>query len=377
MGQPIGLALSGGGFRAAGFHLGVLARLADEGLLEDVTALSTVSGGSLAISLVMTAGGGVPRWPTSEEYRRVVVPHARRMLTTTDLQGSYIRRLLRDPLSLLRPRARVLAALLAKLWGVTAPLSALPERPVWLINATCYETGVNWRFSARQMGDYCFGYSADTAGVPLSEAVAASGAFPGVIGPLTLHTERFTWTPPAGGQSHPLPIRTLHLWDGGVYDNLGTEGLFNPGSGYRQHIKFLIVSDAGARPGIGDSYNPFIAPYRIISLATNQVRSLRARMIVAHLKDSGAGGYFQIDNSASYLLTRAGRKEEIPALAPRYLSEEDVRRAALMETAIKQLQPDQFELLFRHGFEVADMTLYGVRSGGRRPLRGYRAAEWA
>jgi predicted acylesterase/phospholipase RssA len=43
----LGLALSGGGFRAAYFHLGVLARLAERGLLRHVEAISTVSGGSI------------------------------------------------------------------------------------------------------------------------------------------------------------------------------------------------------------------------------------------------------------------------------------------------------------------------------------------
>ena len=43
----VGLALSGGGFRAALFHLGVLARLAECGVLGSVETLSTVSGGSI------------------------------------------------------------------------------------------------------------------------------------------------------------------------------------------------------------------------------------------------------------------------------------------------------------------------------------------
>jgi NTE family protein len=43
----LGLALSGGGFRASFFHLGVLAQLANRGLLRQVEALSTVSGGSI------------------------------------------------------------------------------------------------------------------------------------------------------------------------------------------------------------------------------------------------------------------------------------------------------------------------------------------
>lgn len=43
----LGLALSAGGFRASTFHLGVLARLAELGILRQVEVLSTVSGGSI------------------------------------------------------------------------------------------------------------------------------------------------------------------------------------------------------------------------------------------------------------------------------------------------------------------------------------------
>ena len=43
----LGLALSGGGFRAAFFHLGVLAHMAELDLLRHVESISTVSGGSI------------------------------------------------------------------------------------------------------------------------------------------------------------------------------------------------------------------------------------------------------------------------------------------------------------------------------------------
>ena len=43
----VGLALSGGGFRASFYHIGVLARLAEADLLRQVDVLSTVSGGSI------------------------------------------------------------------------------------------------------------------------------------------------------------------------------------------------------------------------------------------------------------------------------------------------------------------------------------------
>src|SRR5512132_4680536 len=51
-GHPkLGLALSGGGHRAAFFHIGVLARLAELGLLRPIQVISTVSGGSIVGAL--------------------------------------------------------------------------------------------------------------------------------------------------------------------------------------------------------------------------------------------------------------------------------------------------------------------------------------
>ena len=52
--KRIGLALSGGGFRAAAFHLGVMRKLAALGILDHVDLLTCVSGGSIA-------GGAVAR----------------------------------------------------------------------------------------------------------------------------------------------------------------------------------------------------------------------------------------------------------------------------------------------------------------------------
>src|SRR5215471_13720110 len=45
--KKIGLALSGGGFRASLYHLGLLRFLRDAGLLSQVTHITSVSGGSI------------------------------------------------------------------------------------------------------------------------------------------------------------------------------------------------------------------------------------------------------------------------------------------------------------------------------------------
>ena len=168
--MKITLAFSGGGFRATVFHLGVLARLARENHLEDVILLSTVSGGSLCTGLVFALNEF--KWSGSQEFLEKVEPRARQLLTTFDLQGSLLSRLFGTFWTVLETRADDLSALMQKHWKITARLRDLPPSPRWMINATCYETGKNWRFERFRMGDYLYGYTNDTD-LPLSDALAA------------------------------------------------------------------------------------------------------------------------------------------------------------------------------------------------------------
>lgn len=217
----IGLALSGGGFRAAVFHFGVLDRLARQGLLEEVSFVSTVSGGSLGMSLVFALNG--MRWPTSQEYLRVIRSGARTKLTTLNLQISLIKRAL-TRLNLLQSRALDLAVLLRRHWNFDASLSDLPQHPRWIINTTCYETGKLWRFERKRMGDYLFGYSL-VPEFPLDRAVAASAAYPGLIGPLEVNTAEWDWIQfgdrLTNGKHGTRPIKPkfekVHLWDAEAY----------------------------------------------------------------------------------------------------------------------------------------------------------------
>lgn len=48
----IGLALSGGGFRAVLFHIGVILRLNDSGLVTKLKRVSSVSGGSITAGVL-------------------------------------------------------------------------------------------------------------------------------------------------------------------------------------------------------------------------------------------------------------------------------------------------------------------------------------
>ena len=374
--MKIGMALSGGGFRAAVFHLGLLARLAEENRLEEVSFLSTVSGGSLCIGLIYAINDF--SWPTSSEYRDKIIIKARNLITTFDLQQALIRRILYSPLRMFRTKADDLSILLRKHWGVTVNLRDLPKHPRWMINATCYETGKNWRFERFRMGDYIFGYTYDT-NILLSDALAASAGFPGLIGPLVLKTKHYSWfkysdrgsavkelmDPDSHMTRKTEPTEPnfakLHLWDGGVHDNLGLEGLHNFIEGWRKDVDFLIVSDASGRPKPA-KYCWWKALLRIITgIMMDQIRSLRSRAILERLinhKDEDKGSFLQIGNTCEYVLRNAGKSGEIERLCPHCLSKREADITADMKTKINRLSQKEFDVLFRHGYEVADYTLY-------------------
>lgn len=354
--MKIALAFSGGGVRATVFHLGVLARLAREDLLGQVQIISSVSGGSLAAGLVM--GATSFRWPSSAEYLHDVVPRIHQLLTSKDLQRSYVLKSLLFPWRILQGRASVLGDELERQWAVGGKLADLPISPRWIINATCYQTGKNWRFQRDLMGDYQTKYITDPD-FRLSHAMAASAAVPGLIGPLILQSKRYQWSEFGENAWQPIPPKyhRLHLWDGGVYDNLGVEALFKPGEGLRDGTDFLIVCDA-SRPLSADErasrWRPgyLQASMRLVDVATDQVRSLRARMLIEYFKQNpGSGAYLRMGLKTEGAYTRAQINGQ-PSL-----TDAEVHRVSNLETTLRKLTHQEFSMLFRHGYEVTHATL--------------------
>ena len=352
----IGLALSGGGIRATVFHLGVLARLARQSLLEDISFLSTVSGGSLAVALVRACSGNL--WPGSGGFLEESIPRARHLLTSRSVRSACLLHMCRSPLALRRGRATALARAIQDRWSVAGLLSDLPDSPRWIINATCHETGKNWRFTKGRMGDYITGYVAFPR-LPVASAVAASAAVPCFVGPLKLDTGMFGWfahDSEGVPQPHVPEFRALTLWDGGIYDNLGVEALFKPATAYRSGVDFLIVSDASAPLGTGP--RTLRAPLRVLDIATDQVRGLRARAVVSHLRESpGKGVYLRIGNTEGYIYREAGQPAAAVRRAGHSLGASEVLEASMVGTTLRRFTDREYDLLFTHGFQVADATL--------------------
>ena len=339
---PIALALSGGGIRAMAFHLGVLKHMAERGLLERVARISTVSGGSLLMGLIYKSCEF--RWPTSQQYLAKTYPLVGEQLCLRSLQAGAF-------LQLLRPwnwrfclsRSNLLALELRRSWGLDVPLSAIGTTPEWSINGTTAETGKRFRFKGSEIGDWELGY-AQAPSFPLGSALAVSAAFPIGFGPLALRADAYTWKKrawdaPKGSEQVVDVGKRLHIYDGGLYDNLGAEPFFHPG---KQQPKsagdYIIVSDAGAVLPIGLRSGP-LNPFRIkrmMDIMSEQSRSLRIRAFTNYLQSNASSGVQLLIGTPV-----AGSKCA------------EAQFARTFPTSLKRLCGAEFERLAGHGYAVA------------------------
>lgn len=375
--RKIGLALSGGGVRAAAFHLGMLRFLAEMNLLEKVTYISTVSGGTLLAGLVFSRNKY--RWPSSEAFLQRVHPAIADVMKRYDIQWRYVARLFLLPWNWLRfPfRANVLADTIRSTWNIRAPLSELPAEPIWAINGTTMETGRRWRFRVEvastaaetfAMGDGELGET-DASNFPIADAMATSAAFPGGISPLRIRNCDRVWTIRryVDGKAGPRePVRpaywSYHIADGGVYDNLGLEPLFDASSGAIRkgaNTNFLLVSDAGAplrkRPwGFISQVLGF--SNRTLDIMSTQTRHLRVRVLARCLRGHPENGVFlNIVQPAKVAADLARQYESVCAVYPDlsgFLDADEVRRAAQFPTTLHALSTEDLDRLERHGYEV-------------------------
>lgn len=363
--MQFGLALSGGGTRAMVFHLGLLARLAAADQLENVSYISTVSGGSLCIGAVFGANNGV--WPSSQEYRTQVVAKIRHNVISMSLAKEFIRRSLWPPHHLLFRQAKTLAAVLREGWNVRLNLSDLPERPRWVINATCYETGKRWRFERRRIADSGVNAEIKNPKFPVAEAISASAAVPLVIGPLKFEMRKFEWTEFEPGKGKFLEFDVAHLWDGALYDNLGLEAFENK----PKNVDLVLVSDASIPlPQDKKFWSPIARYRRMYDISSTQSQYVRSRNFVKVSKETDnaespeiLGRYMKIGNSMEKIFKQAERDDEIEGLRSKCLLDEAIEEAKAHQTGLQSLSETQFDTLFRHGFEVADCTLYAHSKG--------------
>jgi NTE family protein len=275
----IGIALSGGGFRAMLFHAGALARMNELGLLSRARRISSVSGGSITsgyLAIRWTALGAPDGNDTFADFKAAIVEP---ILVFSRQRIDVV-----DALAGMLPWAAPASEQVAKSYDASLfhgkTLQDMPDTPRFVFCATNLQTGVLWRFAKPYAGDYVIG-RIDNPTIGVAEAVAASSSFPPVLSPffLQLPAGSFeSWpegpSPPTGGLDAYRAC--VVLTDGGVYDNHGIEPIIK-----RYLTNF--VSDGGAPFERSSSLqNDWISQLRrILDVTDNQVRSLRRRDLIA------------------------------------------------------------------------------------------------
>ena len=336
----VALCLSGGGYRAMIFHVGVLWRLYETGVLQTVARISSVSGGSITAGLLALKWSELMRGPAPniQTFKKEVVEPLRSLgRTTIDVKAAILGLILPGRVS-----DRVAAAYESHLFG-PATLQDLPDNPRFVFNATNVQSGALWRFMKPYMRDYRVGEVRKPT-VKLSKAVAASSAFPPVLSPVELELEETAFSPKSGSDLQRPPYTTrVILADGGVYDNLGLETAW-------KRYRTILVSDAGgklqAEPEPKSDWGRHA--YRVLDLVDNQVRSLRKRQVIDSFKDGvRSGAYWGIrTNVLDYGLQKT---LPCPADATMKLAETPTRLQAMDDL----LQ----ERLINWGYAVCDAAL--------------------
>lgn len=352
-GLKIGLALSGGGMRAIVFHLGVLKYLAEKRLLESVEYISTVSGGSITIALMYTNNN--MRWVTSEEYLTRVLPSIRRIILNEDIEKRLILRSVVDILHIFDTKCKKLANTMRIFWGVDGKLGELPKKPRWDINAVTYETGKRFFFSQERCGDSKLGYFYGDE-LNLAEAVAASAGFPILIGMYELKRDRYEWFDRYGEKRVEPTKGKLHLWDGGIYDNLGSEPIFQRVLKEERDLNYYIVSDAGASSKEFVPYRKIFgrarALKRLLDISMEQVDSLNSRFYREYIERYGSGIYVRIGRSVEELLKDIEMEEwRRQKRIKESLNPKDCKWAESYPTNLSKPSEDEFNKLLRHGYE--------------------------
>jgi NTE family protein len=281
----VGLCLSGGGFRAMLYHLGVLRRLNEAGWLPTLKQIASVSGGSIVTGVLGNA------WDDLEFDNRGVAGRFAELVEQPilDLAGNTV-----DVPSVLfglwpgRISTRVQKAYEKHLFH-GATLQDLPDpdsAPEFRLLATDLKTGTLFQMTRQMAGSYR-SPADENPTLSLAQAVAASSAFPPVLSPCVIALS-------SGAR--------VFLTDGGVYDNLGVEAI-------TKACSTVLVSDGGGtfsepdKPKTGFLFGTI----RVLSVVDVQVRRLRRRDIIADYRSGRRTGAFWAINThpANYTQTNS------------------------------------------------------------------------
>ncbi|MCX6121907.1 MAG: patatin-like phospholipase family protein [Ignavibacteriales bacterium] len=287
----IALCFSGGGYRAAAFHLGVLAYLNHIQLLPQVEILSTVSGGTLA---GLTYAYSLKKKKSFEEFYK----NFHEFLSNVNLvklSFANIGKKSENALGFEDLITSIADVYDAKLFSGDRfelfwqkPAIHLQEI---IFNATEFRTGIDFRFQKSRNDKGRIGNGnvsislEDAQKIRLADIAAASSCFPGGFEPLAFPQD-FQWPDNVIPQSLKEKfIKALPLMDGGIYDNQGIDAALLAIKRHKTDIGMFIISDTDKK-----NENLFAYPERksTLSLSLNAVNKILLAMMALSIFSGAA-----------------------------------------------------------------------------------------
>lgn len=352
--DTMGLCLSGGGYKAAVFHLGALIRLNELGLLLGLARISSVSGGSitaawLGVKWEELAASKAPGSSVASAFDGLIKQPLLKFTLEADIDVSSILG------GLVSPREtggeRLSEAYRKHLFGklTLADLPAAKDgrgrrrAPSFKINATSFQHNSLWRMGHDYIANYDVGLFPNPK-IPLADAVAASSAFPPFLSPVKLDLRGLTVKPGTEGElcTPPYSTRPLVL-DGGAYDNLGLETVW-------KRCRTILVSNAGDPFGVKPSPSKdwLSQSRRVISMMHRNEENHRLRWLISMAK---AG-----DRQVA-LWSLRGRHTDFRVPDAIGLPDKDTNLVHNQDVRLKPLTKAEARRLLQHGYSVADASL--------------------
>jgi NTE family protein len=301
--MKIGLSLSGGGYRAAAFHLGTLRKLKELNTLDKIDVISTVSGGSIIGAYYALHKDNFDEFDKSLCYK-LEQSIIRKVLSSFTFLKIVLFALLFVALIIyleftlyawlnlfililgiyllivhqfrIFPVSTMIEKVYNDFFYHGAILGCLPEKPMLAINSTNLQTGRLFTFSKHYMGDSSYHEDQvifDSCNFPIALAVMSSSSVPFAFTPVQLGTGYYKTSL---GSKFVRPI----LVDGGVYDNQGIHKLTHPSNPPRYNNEYecdiVITSDAGNKMPLEGSFNNLVTLLlRCMDLFMNRIKLLQ------------------------------------------------------------------------------------------------------
>ena len=276
---PISLSFSGGGGRAAGFHLGTLVYLDRLNILKDVTILSTVSGGSFVGASYALALKEAPSGEDLHVTFRRYFETFRTVLLTSQLLPWALQRMARGQVKVPSGRENLVTAL-AQVYDDTFLHHASfgvfwNDREIHLkeiiFNATEFQTGNAFRFQRSPypclIGNEHVSVSEDHARkMRLADVVACSSCIPIGLEPVVFPDD-FRWPDDEPALCDEIKadllgrhgINAFPIMDCGVYDNQGIESVLL--AVRRDFSSEQLLGKTGAQASMTDWFRALLATH--------------------------------------------------------------------------------------------------------------------